>query len=178
MQCRSPIPRFSGPPEPHHQQAVGWEPGIWEGVGAVSPGVLAEAAPLLGSNTQAFGNHRWSFPPRPDRHRQVGETEAPSLKPLLPVERHPRAIAVISSSAEHAFSKPIHLRRAYFSLTEILASAWLLVGVARSHRGEWHNRWLRYRAVAEQIRCVACSDLARANPVHAPGGYSWGSSFI
>ena len=118
-----------------------------------------------------FGNHRLSLPPRPDLHRPVEETQAPSLKSyflwsdtlaMFYGERSRSAslqvqlfatIAVIAALLNTPFESH-SLATRMLSLTEILATAWLLVGVARSHRGQWHNRWLRYRAVAEQIRCV------------------------
>ncbi len=37
---------------------------------------------------------------------------------------------------------------------EALLLLWLLASVRRFRTGSWHDRWLRYRSIAEQLRCV------------------------
>ncbi len=40
------------------------------------------------------------------------------------------------------------------ALAEVGFLVWLVLGVRTSRRGAWHDRWLRYRSIAEQLRCV------------------------
>ena len=118
-----------------------------------------------------FGDHRLRLPPRPDIHRRVGEIEIPSLKPyflwsdtlaLYYGERSRSASLQLQSLATlaviaallNAFMATHPIASRLLSLTEIISTVWLLLGVARSRRGQWHRRWLRYRATAEQLRCV------------------------
>ncbi len=118
-----------------------------------------------------FGDHKLKLPPRPDYDRKVDEIETPSLQSYflwadtLAVyygEQSRSAslrlqllatLAVASALLNIPLSvHPVATR--LLSIVEVCSTLSLLLGVHLSQRGQWHSRWLRYRAMAEQLRCV------------------------
>lgn len=118
-----------------------------------------------------FGDRQVRFPPHPDFFRQVNEIHSPSLKRYFlwadtlatyHGERSRSAslrlqllatLAVLAALVNVSFAEyPLTTR--VLSVLEVASTLWLLYGVAHSRRGHWHDRWLRCRAIAEQLRSV------------------------
>ena len=62
-------------------------------------------------------------------------------------------MSVIAALLDTAFAAYKVIPRV-LGTAEALLLLWLLANVWQSRAGGWHDRWLRYRSIAEQLRCV------------------------
>ena len=62
-------------------------------------------------------------------------------------------LSVMAALLNTAFSAHLMGSR-LLGTAEAVSLGWLLISVRRSRAGCWHERWLRYRSIAEQLRCV------------------------